>query len=201
MAEPPIGAVLAGGASRRMGEPKAMLDLAGKPLIAHAVESVAAAGLETIVVAKPDSPVPPLGVPVLDEPAEPRHPLTGIVAALRYAEARPVVVIACDMPLVPPALIAALARLDDPVAVVRIGDGIEPLLARYSPSVEPALMASLRVGDSLRHAVAGLHPRLITEGDLSAYGDPQRIALNVNSPSDLALARSLLEGPARGSRS
>jgi molybdenum cofactor guanylyltransferase len=189
-----IGAVLAGGASRRMGRPKALVELAGKPLLAHAVDAVRDARLEPVVVAKPDSPVPDLGVTILDEPAEPRHPLCGIVAALRYAGTRPVVVIGCDMPLVPPALLGTLARLEDPVAAVAIDGEVEPLLARYEPAVEPALMASLRAGTALRAAVEALHPRLIGEGDLSAYGDPNRIALNVNSPEDLELARSLLSG-------
>jgi len=192
MGEEVIGAVLAGGASRRMGEPKALVELAGRPLIAHAVTAVADAGLDPIVVAKPDSRIPDLGVPVLDEPQEPRHPLCGIVAALRYAETRPVVVIGCDMPLVPPALLGTLGRLADPVAVANIDGEIEPLLARYEPAVEPALMASLRAGTALREAIAALHPRLIGEADLSAYGDPHRIALNVNSPEDLELARSLV---------
>ncbi len=192
MSERVIGAVLAGGASRRMGEPKALVELAGRPLIAHAVAAVADAGLEPIVVAKPNSPVPDLGVTVIDEPPEPQHPLCGIVAALRFAETRPVVVMGCDMPLVPPALLGTLARLADPVATVAIDGEIEPLLARYEPAVEPALMASLKNGAALRPAIEALHPRLITEGDLSAYGDPHRIALNVNSPEDLELARSLL---------
>lgn len=192
MSERVIGAVLAGGASRRMGEPKALVDLAGRPLIAHAVAAVADAGLEPVVVAKPDSPVPDLGATVIDEPAEPQHPLCGIVAALRYAGTRPVVVIGCDMPLVPPALLGTLGRLADPVATVAIDGEIEPLLARYEPAVEPALMASLRAGTALRPAIEALHPRLITESDLSAYGDPNRIALNVNSPEDLELARSLV---------
>jgi molybdopterin-guanine dinucleotide biosynthesis protein A len=190
-----IGAVLAGGASRRMGEPKALVELAGRPLIAHAVSSVIDAGLEPVVVAKADSAVPDLGVPVLDEPAEPRHPLCGIVAALRYAETRPVVVIGCDMPFVPPSLLGTFGRLADPVAVASIDGEIEPLLARYEPAVEPALMASLRAGTALREAVAALHPRLVGEGDLSAYGDPNRIVLNVNSPEDLEIARSLVTRP------
>ena len=192
MSERVIGAVLAGGASRRMGEPKALMELGGRPLSAHAVGAVADAGLEPIVVAKPDSPVPDLGVTVIDEPEEPRHPLCGIVAALRFAGTRPVVVIGCDMPLVPPALLGTLARLADPVAAVALDGEIEPLLARYEPAVEPALMASLKHGAALRPAIEALHPRLITEADLSAYGDPNRIALNVNSPEDLELARSLL---------
>lgn len=179
-----------------MGEPKALVELAGRPLVAHAVAAVTEAGLDPVVVAKPDSPVPDLGVTVLDEPAEPRHPLCGIVAALRYAGTRPVVVIGCDMPFVPPALLSTFGRLADPVAVARVDGEIEPLLGRYEPAVEPALLASLKAGTALREAIAALHPRLVTESDLAAYGEPKRIAFNVNSPQDLALARSLLEPPA-----
>jgi molybdenum cofactor guanylyltransferase len=192
LSERAVGAVLAGGASQRMGEPKALVELAGRPLVAHAVGAVRDAGLDPVVVAKPDSPVPDLGVTIVDEPAEPRHPLCGIVAALRYAETRPVVVIGCDMPFVPPALLATFGRLADPVAVARVEGEIEPLLARYEPAIEPALFASLKNGTALREAIAALHPRVVSETDLAAYGEPKRIAFNVNSPEDLALARSLL---------
>jgi molybdenum cofactor guanylyltransferase len=195
LSERAVGAVLAGGASRRMGEPKALVELAGRPLVAHAVGAVRDAGLEPVVVAKPDSPVPDLGVTIVDEPAEPRHPLCGIVAALRYAETRPVVVIGCDMPFVPPALLATFGRLAEPVAVARVEGEIEPLLARYEPAIEPALFASLKNGTALREAIAALHPRVVSETDLAAYGEPKRIAFNVNSPEDLALARSLLGQP------
>ena len=68
-----VGAVLAGGLSRRMGEPKAVVELAGRPLVARVVSTVGSAGLEPIVVAKPDSPLPPLDCRVLSEPSEPRH--------------------------------------------------------------------------------------------------------------------------------
>jgi molybdenum cofactor guanylyltransferase len=192
LSERAVGAVLAGGASRRMGEPKALVELAGRPLVAHAVGAVREAGLDPVVVAKPDSPVPDLGVTIVDEPAEPRHPLCGIVAALRYAKTRPVVVIGCDMPFVPPALLATFGRLADPAAVARVEGEIEPLLARYEPAIEPALFASLKNGTTLREAIAALHPRVVSEADLAAYGEPKRIAFNVNSPEDLALARSLL---------
>ena len=49
-------------------------------------------------------------------------------------------------------------------------------------------MAALKKGSALRDAIAALDPRLIAEADLAAHGDPQRIALNVNSPEDLELA-------------
>jgi molybdenum cofactor cytidylyltransferase len=42
--------VLAAGLSRRMGRPKLLLDLHGKPVIRHTVERVIAAGLEPVLV-------------------------------------------------------------------------------------------------------------------------------------------------------
>ena len=43
--------VLAAGASSRMGQPKALLELDGKPLIQHLVERLEAQGLEPVIVA------------------------------------------------------------------------------------------------------------------------------------------------------
>jgi molybdenum cofactor guanylyltransferase len=194
-----LGAVLAGGASRRMGEPKATVELAGRTLLARTVAAVAAAGLEPVVVAKPTSPLPPVECRVLAEPAEPLHPLCGIVTALAAGAGRGVVVVACDMPLVPPKLLGWLAGLDpEPAVVCEVAGRLEPLLARYEPESAAALAAALDGGDSMRAAVAALAPRVIGEAELRRFGDPARIAFNVNSPADLVRAHALLaEGTGR----
>ena len=69
-----IVAVLAGGRGSRLGGAKATALLAGEPLIAHVLR--AAAGFETVVVAKRATPLPAVDVPVWIEPDEPFHPLT-----------------------------------------------------------------------------------------------------------------------------
>jgi molybdopterin-guanine dinucleotide biosynthesis protein A len=187
-----IGAVLAGGLSRRMGEPKALTELAGRSLIERVVATIEIARLEPVVVAKPDSPLPPIDCRVLAEPSEPRHPLCGIVTALRASGGRPVVAVACDTPFVPAKLLAWLAELDDEVAVPEIGGRLEPLVARYTPAAADRLEAVLGDGVPLRDAVAGLGPRIVSEAELGRFGDPQRIAFNVNSPGDLDRALELL---------
>jgi molybdenum cofactor guanylyltransferase len=187
-----VGAVLAGGLSRRMGEPKAVVELAGRPLVARVVSTVGSAGLDPIVVAKPDSPLPPLDCRVLSEPSEPRHPLTGLLTALRASAGRGVIAIACDMPLVPAKFLRWLAEIDAPVAVCEVGGRLEPLLGRYAPEASAALAAALADGAAMREAVAALDPHVVTEREIARFGDPARIVFNVNSPEDLAAAERLL---------
>ena len=189
-----VGAVLAGGRSRRMGTPKALVDLAGRPLIAHVLAAVEAASLEPVVVAKPDSPLPSLSCRVLRDSAEPIHPLQGLLTALAASGGRPVVALACDMPLVPPRLLKWLAGLGGEAAVVAATGRLQPLLARYEPTVAPALVAALARGATAREAVFELDPRIVTETELGRFGDPELICLNVNTPADLDRATAVIAG-------
>jgi molybdopterin-guanine dinucleotide biosynthesis protein A len=177
-----------------MGAPKAMAELASRPLVARVVSIVGSAGLEPVVVAKPDSPLPRLDCRVLSEPSEPRHPLTGLLAALGASAGRPVVAIACDMPLVPARLISWLAQLEEEVAVCEADGRLQPLLGRYSPSACEQLAESLERGDSMTDAVKALDPFIVTPDKIERFGDPARIFFNINSPDDLATAEKMLQG-------
>jgi molybdopterin-guanine dinucleotide biosynthesis protein A len=180
-----------------MGAPKAMAELASRPLVSRVVSIVGSAGLEPVVVAKPDSPLPRLDCRVLSEPTEPQHPLTGLVAALGASAGRPVVAIACDMPFVPPKLISWLAQLEEEVAVCEADGRLQPLLGRYSPSVCERLNESLKRGDSMTDAVTALDPFVVASDKVERFGDPTRIFFNVNSREDLASAEKMLKGGRR----
>ena len=176
----PLAVVLAGGLSRRMGSSKAVALLGGRPLLAWVVAAAAEAGLEVVVVAKPGSELPPLEVPVWAEPERPAHPLTGLVEALERAAPRPVVALACDMPFVPPALIAELAALD---AVAAAPPG-EAFPARYAPAALPALRAGLAREAALRDVLAELDPVPVEAG--------ARALLGINDPEALRRAEASL---------
>ena len=188
----PLGAVLAGGRGSRLGGAKAAAELGGMPLAAHPLAALREAGVEAVVYAKPGQVLPDLGVPVRREPASPRHPLCGIVAALRDCreEARPLVVLACDLPFVPAPLVAALAAAPEPLVAVA-GERVQPLLARYDPVLLPALEASLLAREPLTRTVLALGPRLIAGEELRRFGDPDRILFNVNDDDDLRRAAEL----------
>jgi molybdopterin-guanine dinucleotide biosynthesis protein A len=201
------GAVLAGGRGSRLDGAKATADLGGKPLISYPLDALAAADLQPFVVVKPATAPsvrslfrigvqtanggPDGAVEVVVEPAEPTHPLAGIVAALRRAQ-RPLVVLGCDFPFVPPALLRFLADAPEPLVVPAPGGDAQPLVARWTPELLPDLEAALAREEPLRRTVAALGPRLLTDAELAAFGDPARVFFNVNTPADLHLAAELL---------
>jgi molybdopterin-guanine dinucleotide biosynthesis protein A len=189
--------VLAGGRGRRLGQSrgKAQVALAGRPMIHWPLAALAALGgeLERVaVVAKTSTPLPALapGVEVWSEPEEPRHPLTGILEALRRADGAAVLVCAVDLPLVDAATLGGLARAPagEAAAVMASGpggEGMQPLLARYEPAALEVL-AGAASGARLRDVVQALGPRLLAV--------PALALLNVNHPGDLVAAERALAG-------
>lgn len=190
--------ILAGGAGTRItplgGEPesKAAVELAGRPLASYPIAAARLAGLAPTIVAKESSWLPSLGCPVLEEPAEPRHPLTGIVAALERFE-EPLVVIACDVPLVPAELLTELSHRRARFAMP-IEPRPQPLVARYAPGLLPRLRRALADREPLVEVAASLGGDGLRAAELRGYGDPEEMFDNVNSPEDLRRVASLLRG-------
>jgi molybdopterin-guanine dinucleotide biosynthesis protein A len=192
-----LGVVLAGGRGSRLGGGKATTELAGRPLISYPLTALLEAGLEAVVVAKPDTDLPPFDLDVLTEPEEPVHPLAGIVAALRQTR-RPLVVLGCDFPFVPPALVRALADAPERLVVPAPGGEAQPLVARWTPELLPALEGALDREEPLRRTVAALSPRLLGDAELARFGDPARVFFNVNTPADLRCAERAVSSPDGG---
>jgi molybdenum cofactor guanylyltransferase len=179
----PLGAVLAGGAATRLGGAKATAELAGRPLISYPLGAIAQAGLAPFVVAKPDSELPPLEVPIVIEPDEPRHPLAGVIAALQHAAGRGALVVPCDAPFVSPMLLRVLASAEKTTAV-RAGGRAHPLIAFYGNDDLDDLNLAVANGDAATAALEALDPEWIEA--------IERETFNVNTPGDLARAEDLL---------
>jgi len=174
------GAILAGGAGSRLGGvSKATLELDGRPLAVHVGEVLAQVCDPVAIVCKPDTELPQIAdLERWDEPAEPRHPLTGIVHALERSDG-PVLVCAVDMPWVTPdACRSLLDAAPGGPAAVAVGDGeMCPVFGVYAPEALDTLRAApadapLRATvDALGPARVALPPALLrsvnTRGDLS----------------------------------
>lgn len=128
--------VLAGGGSRRMGSPKALLDWHGEPLVHRAARVLGTVCAPVIVVAAPGQPLPlPAGAELAVDAAPDRGPLEGVAAGVAALAGRTgaAFLAAVDLPLLDPALVRALlAALAGHDAAVPVRDGRDqPLAAAY----------------------------------------------------------------------
>lgn len=187
----PVGAILAGGRGLRIGGDKAIVELAGRPLIDYAVDAVQQVLRQVAIVAKADTKLPTLsGVTLWIEPEAPRHPVVGIAQALALAGGKPVLVCAADLPFVTPELIRRLVKAKPghaPAVVACTCGTMHPTLGCYQPraldALAPAVSAASR---PLRETIAALDPVLLE------VDDPDEL-FNVNSPDDLLLAAAMLD--------
>jgi molybdenum cofactor guanylyltransferase len=187
-----MGAVLAGGSGTRLGGSKATAKLEGKPLISYPLEAIEKTGIDVVVIAKRDTALPELSVPVWYERDEPEHPALGISTVLQRAPTDAVLIVGCDMPFVTTKLLTYLASLPYPLALPSAGGRLHPLIGLYARGLATAFAFSLGKGTSLQETVAELEPHLIDESELTQFGDPERLLFNVNTPEDLERAGALL---------
>lgn len=189
---PATAAILMGGDSKRMGRDKATLRWEGRSLLEHVHGIVAPLVSEVLLVTRPSRIAAvrssaPAGVLVIGDTAEARGPLAGIHAALLAASYPQVLVTACDMPRLQPALLAGL--LDDAsgdVVIPRAGPHFEPLPAVYRRSCLPAIEKVLKQGSARV-------PAFFDQVRLSVWNekqlrrlDPELASLaNWNRPEDL----------------
>jgi molybdopterin-guanine dinucleotide biosynthesis protein A len=198
----PVGIVLAGGASRRMGRDKTRLELAGGSLPSLAVRRLAAVCAEVAVAdggrgLLPDLPALP------DGPG--RGPAAGILGAAAAYPGRSLLVLACDLPRVPAALLADLARpTGADWTVPRWQGGVEPLCALYGPAALAALGRRVERGLLALHRLAEetLAVRVLEGEELTRFGEPAEIFLNLNTPEDWEryVAASASEVPPQASQ-
>lgn len=100
-----LGAILAGGQSRRFGKDKALALLAGRPLIEHAIAMLAGQVDGIVIVGREGDSC------IADRPSPRLGPLGGLNAALHHAREHAfdvVVTIGCDMPVLPRDLVTRL---------------------------------------------------------------------------------------------
>jgi molybdopterin-guanine dinucleotide biosynthesis protein MobB len=192
-------AVLVGGASSRMGEDKAMKLLGGKPLVSYVLDAMQPLSDDVFLVGKDAGGYRYAGLPVHGDRYGSRSSLIGIYTALEAAREQYCLVAPCDMPFIAPGLARLMAALPDGFdAVVPEGPaGREPLFSLYSKSCLVPMANSIRRGRmKLGELLDEMRVRWVRRGEVEAVCDPARTFFNVNSPSDLILAQSMLDrGP------
>jgi molybdopterin-guanine dinucleotide biosynthesis protein A len=195
------GLVLAGGRSTRLGQDKVELPVHGQSLLARTA-GLAAQFCARVVVSGRDPADLDLDLAWLPDDAPGQGPLGGILTGLTRLGG-PLLVLACDLPLLDAATVARLVehRKRRPAEAVvttflQSATGfIEPLVAVYEDLARPHLAAALAAGErKLARALPEAGRHLIPYGPAEAH-----VFFNVNFPADLAVL-SRLEKSAESGR-
>ena len=168
-----------------MGRPKAWLPgPTGRPLIEEALAALSAAGLGPLLVACRDpAPFAPLAAEPLVDSRPGLGPLAGLESLLDRSPTEWVLVVACDMPHLDPAVLSELAgraRRSERAAVLpRVEGRLQPFPGVYHRRALPAIRAAL---DADRLRLMALVPELDPE---QVDFPPGPCFSNVNTPEDL----------------
>lgn len=176
MTAPLTLAVLAGGASLRMGTDKVVIEIDGVPLVDHVL--AAAGDHPTLVVGRPHPSHPW----VSDPTHERRGPLAGLVAALA-ATAGPVLLVGADQPWLRPATVQALADLtatDAPVAPV--DSGVRQVLCAVYPQESLAAAQRLLAAGQGLQALLDVRARPVPPDEWHSWGEDGRSWFSVDTP-------------------
>jgi molybdopterin-guanine dinucleotide biosynthesis protein A len=183
-------AVLAGGASRRMGRDKATMPVDGVELAASVLAAAARVAAPVVLVAPEGHPARRLAARVVADPAQ--GPLAALAAAFEALDAAEVLVLAGDHPGLRVELLAhlvALAPRGEAVACRR-GPRLEPLVAVYrrAPALAAARarLAGTGPGASLLGLLAELRTVVVEEPEWRALDPDGRSFVDLDDPDDLA---------------
>lgn len=197
--------VVAGGFSRRFGQDKGLLPLAGRPLLVHVLEAVGKIVSERLLVVSSDaqaerySKVIDSDVKVFVDPARVSGPLVGAATGFENACGKYSVLLPCDMPLISQDVLSLLLELciNKSAAIPRWPNGyIEPFHAVYhTASASEAAAEALSAGElNMRAMVEKLRGvRYVSTLVLEQLDERLETFFNVNTSSDLKKAQAMLE--------
>ncbi|MGE5275571.1 MAG: molybdenum cofactor guanylyltransferase [Acidobacteriota bacterium] len=190
---PMPAAVLAGGASRRMGREKGALPYGASTLAGFQTERLASVFEEVWLVAKrePDYAFGPARV-LLDDTAD-LAAIHGLRRALREAKDR-VFVLAVDLPALSDALMRAIGERGlstrAPALVPRAGGRLQPLAAVWRKAILPELDRRVSEGElSLQGLARAVAAEVLPEEEWRAIDPSGNSFLNVNTLQEYAQLR------------
>jgi molybdopterin-guanine dinucleotide biosynthesis protein A len=189
-------AIVAGGRATRLGGAnKAALDIGGARIIDRQIAALGQVTDSILIVAADARPYEDLGVPVVPDIIAGKGALGGIYTAIVSAPGDRTLVVACDLPFLPPALLRRLTSASSADVVIPRGQrGYEPLCAVYAKSCAAPIRARIERGD-LKASILpqGVRIEEIGPEALATYDPDGLLFVNVNTPHDYERAKGLIE--------
>ena len=189
--EPPIGAILAGGRSLRMGRDKAAVSFRGRLMVDHVADALTQAGCEPVIIGRAEGG---RTRSIKDDPARTTGPAAGLATALRIAEGRDVFLAATDQPLLRPETVVALLEVDG-AAVVPVDAGArQTTCAVYRAAcLEPlSRLMETRSSIALQGLLDTVPPREVPESEWALWGEDGRSWWSLDNPRDVTRAEQWL---------
>lgn len=192
------GAILTGGAARRMGGSKADLLLGGVMMVELTWRAISSSCGQTICVGgKPY--LAHLGVETIPDLFPGADSLGGIGTALSHALNHSgadawVLCVGCDMPLISPQILSLLASKSEgrDIVVPHVGPGYEPFCALYRAGIYPVVKAHVDAGNlRIRDIFKEVALEVVQAEELRSIDPLLNSFSNINEPVDLEAARSL----------
>lgn len=182
------GFVLAGGASRRMGRDKSLLEIGGEPLFLRAANLLKSHVSPVVLLGAPDQYMWS-GFQTLRDRWPGRGPLTALLTGVENSMRPWNIFLACDLPLIRGEFIELLLRRagqDEFDAVVpRINGEWQPLCAAYRQTCLPTIREAIGKGKTgVIDVLADLRIDVVGSDQVAALGFSDEIFENVNTPED-----------------
>jgi molybdenum cofactor guanylyltransferase len=190
---PIAAALLAGGKSSRMGTDKALLDWGGVPLWRIQLGKLIALNPDRLLLScRAEQALRNVFAEVVFDPPDNPGPLGALARCLEFAQ-MPLLVLAVDMPAMPPGFLHSMIEACEEDArglVYESEHGLEPLCAVYPPSARAVLREFLskhnhRLQDAVSElAAAGvMRVRRLQAAEVPLF-------FNANTPQEYAWTKS-----------
>ena len=179
-----------------MGQNKALMKLGGSSILQWEINTVKDLTPDFFLVTNSPQIYTPFNTPTKPDVLPGKAALGGIYTALTYARHNWVLVLACDMPLLNPAIITFLAqqRQDADVVIPLVGNRPETLHAFYHKRCLPAIRQRINA-DKLK--VIGffdeVRVRYVNKGALQAITPNFDYLTNLNTPAEFRRLESAFE--------
>jgi molybdopterin-guanine dinucleotide biosynthesis protein A len=193
---------MAGGASFRFGQDKALVEVGGMPMIARMIELLQSVTTQVKIVAVP-SKYAAFGAEIVEDRWPGEGPLGGIITALEDAamSAEPSkwnLIVSCDMPFLTHEWLVFLsehaAKSNAQVVFPHSASGPEPLCACWQTGAAAKLRSGFERGvRKVTEGIALLRAEVLDAQDWKRFDSAGRLFWNMNTAADYEEARRILE--------
>jgi len=194
-------AILVGGKSRRMGYNKVFLKIGKQAVLKDTISKLSTIFSDISLVGSNSDLYLSTGLNFFVDIYNNCGPLGGIHSALYFTQKPYVFICACDMPFIEPKLVEYMARniLDYDIVVPYIRGGTEPLYAIYSRNCLDIIAIGIMSGQvKISDIFEKVKTRYIERDEIEKITDPDKVFINLNTPADVDMAKSLANLQALG---